>query len=235
MEQKKKKQRCPGVPHLNDEAPKGAGEIQTITTNRFPISLAEEEMCACVKKSIREIVFDRGYDNISLAEEDEQFSAHLARFLVQDDYHTGFLIWGKFGCGKTTRLKAAELLLEFTKAFDPELELSVKFTSAYDMVFPYASMETFDMLCMADFLMLDDLGNERGIGENLQLAQSLIGELLIKRYDAKRPTIVASIFDIHNIGDIYGRKVADIIRESYYVTDLSTDFRRDIINTLSEL
>ena len=235
MEQKKKKQRCPGVPHLKDAVPKGAGEIQTITTNRFPISLAEEEMYACVKKSIREIVFDRGYDNISLTEEDEQFSAHLARFLAQDDYHTGFLIWGKSGCGKTTRLKAAELLLEFTKAFAPDLELSVKFASAYDMVFPYVSMETFDMLCMADFLILDDLGYERGIGENLQLAQSLIGELLIKRYDAKRPTIVASIFDIHNIGDIYGRKVADIIRESYYVTELSTDFRREIINKFSEL
>lgn len=181
MEQKKKKQVCPEDLHRKDAAPKGAGEIQTITTNRFPISLAEKEMYDCAKKSIREIVFDRGYDNISLAEEDEQFSALLSRFLVLDDYHTGFLIWGKSGCGKTTRLKAAELLLEFTKAFDPELELSVKFTSAYDMVFPYASMETFDKLCMADFLILDDLGNERGIGENLRLAQSLIGELLIKR------------------------------------------------------
>lgn len=113
MEQKKKKQVAPGVLRRKDVAPKGAGEIQTITTNRFPISLAEEEMYDCAKKSIREIVFDRG---------------------------------------------------------------------------------------------LDDLGNERGIGENLQLAQSLIGEMLIKRYDAKRPTIVASIFDIHNIGDIMAGK-----------------------------
>lgn len=234
MKQKKNKQENPGNPHLNDAVLKEVLELQTTTINHFLTSLVEDEKHSFVKKTIRDIVEDRGFKNISLGENDNQFCTLLAKFLMQEDHHTGFMLWGQSGCGKTVRLTAAEWILEYAKELAPVLPLSVSSISAYDLVFPYASMKTFEELCNEEYLILDDLGCERGSGENVQFAQSLIGELLIKRYDAMRPTIIASIFDVHNLGITYGHKVADIIRESYYVTELTTNFRREIINTFSE-
>ena len=63
------------------------------------------------------------------------------------------------------------------------------------------------------------------------ITQSLIGELLLKRYDAMLPTVISSVFDIENIGEIYGSRVASIIRDRYYVMELTTDFRSEIIKS----
>ena len=78
-------------------------------------------------------------------------------------------------------------------------------------------------------LILDDIGCERGIGENLTLAQSLIGELIKKRYDAGHFTIIGSIFDAQNLGEVYGFQVLDVIKESYATAELNHNFRKDII------
>ncbi|WP_300939299.1 hypothetical protein [Bacteroides acidifaciens] len=199
------------------------------TTSRFRLSMSEEEMIASIKRAIEETVKVRGFTYSSLGSEDERINALLARFLLRRDYHTGFMFWGKPGTGKTIRMKSVYALIESFFETIPVLGYSVKYQIADDLVYPYATIESLQKLYAVDLLILDNLGYERGAGENIRLAQSLIGELLLKRYDAVRPTVISSVFDIDNIGEVYGSRVADIIRESYYVMELTTDFRSEII------
>lgn len=190
----------------------------------------EDDLRDLIKKSVKSVVSARGFKNSSLGSEDDSLSELFARFLQQKDYHTGVLLWGKSGCGMTTRLKAVDLLMRSLLDLIPELEYSVQFVASTDLIYPNATMELYKELRGVDLLILDDLGYEQGRGKTSKLAQSLIGELLIKRHDEMRPTIISSLFDIDNLGDIYGQRVAYIIRESYHEMELTTNFRRDIIN-----
>lgn len=229
MEQKKKKQVFPGKPHHRDADQKGLVEMLTTMTNRFQLSMSEEDLIACIKRTNEEVTSVRGLRYTSLGQYDEQVNKLLARFLQRKDYHTGFMLWGKSGSGKTVRLKAVYLFIQYFFGSIPELGYSVQYKTADGLARSSTSMESFDKLCSMDLLILDNLGYEVGSGENLQFAQSLIGELLLKRYDAMLPTLISSVFDIDNLGGIYGQRVSDIIRESYYVMELTTDFRREII------
>lgn len=199
-------------------------------TNRFQLSMSEDDLREFIKKSIKAVVSARGFENPSLGPDDNHLSELFARFLQQKDHHTGVLLWGKSGCGMTTRLKAVDLLMRNLLDLIPELEYLVQFVASTDLIYPNATMELYKELRDVDLLILDDLGYEQGRGNTSKLAQSLIGELLIKRHDEMRPTIISSLFDIDNLGDIYGQRVANIIRESYHVMELTTNFRREIIN-----
>lgn len=192
--------------------------------------MSEEDMIACIKRTIDEAAMVRGFAYSSIGLEDERINALLARFLLKRDYHTGFMFWGKPGTGKTIRLKSVYTIIKsfFESTFD-DFGYSVEYHTANDFVYPCATIELLDRLYAVDLLIFDNLGYERGVGEDIRLAQSLIGELLLKRYDAMRPTVISSVFDIENIGEVYGSRVADIIRESYYVMELTTDFRSEII------
>lgn len=193
--------------------------------------MSEEELKERIRSVNELIVSERGFKYSSAEQLDGQLNTLFASFLHKKDYHTGFMLWGKSGCGKTTRLSALYLLMFFCLGPMAETQHSVRCESANDLVYPYATMELFDSLCNVDLLILDNLGYERGIEDNLQMAHSLISELLLKRYESTRPTIISSIFDIDNLGNIYGQRVADIIRESYYVMELTTNFRREIIKS----
>lgn len=233
MEQTKKKQVHSGDRHLKDAAPKVLVEQLKTTTSRIQLatSVSDEDLIVCIKKAIENIVAARGFNNFSLGSDDDHLSALLARFLQQKDYHTGFMIWGKSGCGMTTRLKAVNLLMQCLSDLVPESDYSTMYVAAYDLVYPHATVELFEKMNNVDLLILDDLVSEQGRGETSRLAKTLIADLLFKRHNEMRPTIISSMFDIDNLGGIYGQRVAEIIRESYYVVELTTNFRREIINS----
>lgn len=192
--------------------------------------MSEDDLSGLIKESVKAVISARGFENPSLGPEDDSLIKLLARFLQQKDYHNGILLWGKSGCGMTTRLKAVDLLMQCLLKLNPELDYSFRFIASSDLVYPNVTIELYKELCDVDLLIIDDLGYEQSRGETSKLSQSLIGELLIKRHDDMRPTIISSLFDIDNIGDIYGQRIADIMRESYHVVELTTNFRREIIN-----
>lgn len=160
----------------------------------------------------------------------------MRTFIKSRDYswHRGFLLVGKAGTGKTSVLKAIQMYLargvdsrgrnDGNEPFD-----NFWYINARDMVYPYADIRKFEAAAEIPNLVIDDIGMERGIGENLTLAQSLIGELIKRRYDAGRLTYLGSIFDAESLGEIYGDNIFDIIREDYAVAELNYNFRRDII------
>lgn len=169
MEQKKKKQVCHEGPHHKGAALKGLVEMLTTTTNRFQLSMSEEDMIACLKRTIDEVMTVRGIKYSSWGLADEEINTLLARFLLTKDYHTGFMFWGKSGTGKTIRLKSVYLLIQYFFGSIPELGCSVQYKTANDLVYPYATIESFNKLSVEDLLILDNLGYERCAGENIQL------------------------------------------------------------------
>ena len=149
-------------------------------------------------------------------------------------WHQGFLLQGNPGTGKSALLKAIQMSIvkyvdSYGKNDGNEPLGGFWYMSARNMVYPYADIRTFDAAAETGTLVIDDIGLERGIGENLTLAQSLIGELIKRRYDAGLFTILGSIFDAENLGEIYGNNIFDIIRETYVLAELNHSFRRDLI------
>ena len=158
----------------------------------------------------------------------------FAKIWAKKTWHRGMLVSGKPGSGKTALLKAIQISISGDtevcygrEGNDPYG--NVWYLSAKDMVYPYAEWQSFEKACKIPVLILDDIGCERGIGENLTLAQSLIGELIKKRYDAGRFTVIGTIFDAQNIGEVYGFQVLDVIKESYATAEVNYNFRKDII------
>ncbi len=57
----------------------------------------------------------------------------------------------------------------------------------------------------ASLLILDDLGKE----SELSSAQAIIREVISKRYDSERPTIITTELTVTDIGVRYGRALAE--------------------------
>lgn len=149
-------------------------------------------------------------------------------------WHRGFLLLGSPGTGKSSILKAIQMSivmdLDSYGLNDSNNPIgNFWYMSARNMVYTYADTRIFDTAAEMGTLVIDDIGLERGIGENLTLAQSLIGELIKRRYDAGLFTILGSIFDAQNLGEVYRNNIHDIIKETYVTAELNHNFRKDII------
>lgn len=158
----------------------------------------------------------------------------FARICDDNLWHRGFMLLGRPGTGKTSILKAIQMSIVrdvdcFGMNDGNEPIGNFWYMSARKMVYPYADSRIFEKASGMGTLVIDDIGLERGVGDNLAHANSLIGELIKRRYDAGHFTILGSIFDAENLGEVYGNDIFDIIQESYVSVELNHNFRRDII------
>lgn len=118
---------------------------------------------------------------------------------------------GPPGCGKT--FAAAWCLLQHAKTFPWDTRLAVdKSAMAYVLAsevgtlssFAVADKELFERLQGARLLLVDELGRE-----GTDWGRGRLAELLAKRIDNNRPTIVTTNLPVHMVAAAYGEHLAD--------------------------
>lgn len=203
--------------------------------NRFRLDLPNEVVKKGLEKALKIIVERRGIDYIDDYYRDQRLQ--VAEFFSQSSVHQGLLLFGSWGTGKSSMLKAiARAMTDFYAAM-PSVFIGLdvyRFNalrmSAYDFKSPIIDERLFMEACDASLLLLDDVGLENGGPETQRFSRELIGEVLLKRYDGMKPTVLASIFDIESLSDIYGRHVAEIMKEVYAIVTMETSYRNFIVD-----
>lgn len=227
--QQKKPGAAPKAAHPDVEELMAHLEPTQSIGNRFRLDLPNEVVKKGLEKALKIIVERRGIDYIDDYYRDQRLQ--VAEFFSQSSVHQGLLLFGSWGTGKSSMLKAiARAMTDFYAAM-PSVFIGLdvyRFNalrmSAYDFKSPIIDERLFMEACDASLLLLDDVGLENGGPETQRFSRELIGEVLLKRYDGMKPTVLASIFDIESLSDIYGRHVAEIMKEVYAIVTMETSY-----------
>lgn len=234
MEEMKKNKGAGAEASPAEEVLKGQGNQPMTMT---PLSQLNDEPADLLGKLLYNHSQFVGRCGFDAKDPDGEIALAMKKFVKvcnSDLWHRGFHLLGNPGTGKFSVLKAIQMTIVkdadcYGRNDGNEPLGGFWYMSARNMVYPYADIRMFNSAAEMGTLVIDDIGMERGIGENLTLAQSLIGELIKRRYDAGLFTIIGSVFDAQNLGEVYGSNIEDIIKESYVTAELSHNFRRDII------
>lgn len=203
--------------------------------NPSRLGLPNEVVEKGLNKALKIIVERRGIDYIDDYDRDQRLQ--IAEFFSQSSVHQGLLLFGSWGTGKSSMLKAiARAMTDFYAAMPSPFNgleayrFNALRMSVYDFKSPIIDERLFMEACDTPLLLLDDVGLENGCPETQRFSRELIGEVLLKRYDRMKPTVLASIFDIESLSDIYGRHVAEIMKEVYATITMETSYRNFIVD-----
>lgn len=199
-----------------------------------PLSEMPEDLLGKLLYNHSQYVRRQGFEAV---DPEGEIAFAMNKFAKVWDYnlwHRGFLLVGNPGTSKSAFLKAIQISIvrdvdSYGRNDSNEAFGGFRYMCARNLVHPYADISIFDAAAETGTLVIDDIDLERSAGENLMLARSLIGELIKRRYDAGLFTILGSVFDAENLGEVHDNNIFDIIRETYAVAGLSHNFRRDII------
>ena len=128
----------------------------------------------------------------------------------------GLLLCGSCGTGKTKIMQALTHLLTFYCQERTRVPLYsageiVKLSLSKDE----KEMMAFEMLRAWPYLGIDDLGTEPVNVKNWGTDTNPIVDLLYKRYDKMRVTVLSTNLNVEKIGEVYGKRIFDRICESY--------------------
>ena len=126
---------------------------------------------------------------------------------MYDSKKRGLLLCGTLGNGKTTMLRAIKRFFNFNISYFEAQGIYNKFKQPQE--FPYIGQK--------DILLIDDLGVEPQSYNDFGEIRYPLAELLMLRYKQNRPTIIATNCTFEQIGEIYGDRLQDRMKEMYAV------------------
>ena len=129
----------------------------------------------------------------------------------------GLLLYGNCGTGKSKMMQAMSYLIAYysnnqlngIKVFS-ESEV-VKFSKSKDE----KESAIFDNLRRWRYVGIDDLGTEPVTVKNWGTDTSPVIDILYKRYDAMKVTVLSTNLNMERIREIYGERIFDRICEMY--------------------
>ena len=126
---------------------------------------------------------------------------------MYDSKKRGLILCGTLGNGKTTMLRAIKKFFRHNILYFEAQEIfsQVKQTQEYPYIDPKY------------ILLIDDLGVEPQSYNDFGEIRHPLAELLILRYKQNSPTIIATNCTIEQIGERYGDRLQDRIREMYAI------------------
>lgn len=124
---------------------------------------------------------------------------------ISSSQKRGLLLCGTLGNGKTTMLKTFKMLLGSGAVYYEAQAL-------YDY---YKTNQSYPRISMNEVLLIDDLGVEPSVYNEFGEKRYPLAEILLARYRQNATTIIATNCSFQQIGERYGDRVYDRIKEMF--------------------
>lgn len=186
-------------------------------SEKFPMKLPEssEQMAAMLLGSYGAIVESR---NVELKMDVSTISKveKVVKWMYESDKR-GLLLCGTLGNGKTTMLRALKNLFG-SGVFYFEAQ------SIYDY---FRQNKCLPEITQIKVLLIDDLGVEPSTYNDFGEVRFPLTELLMKRYTNNLTTIIATNKTFDQIGETYGDRIHDRMREMFsMITYIEPSYRK---------
>ncbi len=180
---------------------------ETPPPSKFSFALPESRETACYKLL--------GMYGAEVAHRDVDFRLDDATILKVDrvvkwmyeSKKRGLLLCGTLGNGKTTMLRAIKRFFN----------LNISYFEAQDIYNYFKQTHEFPYIGQKDILLIDELGIEPQAYNDFGQIRYPLAELLLLRYKQNRPTIIATNCTFEQIGERYGERLKDRMKEMYAV------------------
>ena len=138
--------------------------------------------------------------------------------------HKGFLIIGDYGCGKTSMLRAFQMV---GKSLLPDPILWFNSVSCNALVMEFEGMDTKDKSAKKHFfqkynkaavMYFDDFGTESN-ASNFGI-KNLMKDILEERYSNNKRTFLTSNLSLPEIQEKYGDRVYDRLQEMFNIIEM---------------
>lgn len=146
---------------------------------------------------------------------------------------TGLLLIGNVGVGKTTAVRAVEVMLNALTAKSEREKNSgiprerLNFTTARNLCDVNIKDTTeAEMIISSRFLAVDDMGAEDVVAKRYGTTITPIADMIYSRYEMRKPTIITTNLTLQGIRDAYGERVYDRLKEAYQVAAINAKSRR---------
>lgn len=176
-------------------------------SEKFPVPLPEsrEKLTAMLLGSYGAVVESRGMD-LQLDEPTLSKVEKVVKWMYESRKR-GLLLCGTLGNGKTTMLRALKTLFGVKVVY-------FEAQSIYDY---FKQNQCFPDISHDAVLLVDDLGVEPATYNDFGEVRYPLTELLMKRYKGNLTTVIATNKTFEQIGETYGDRLQDRMREMFAV------------------
>lgn len=215
------------------EALSRALRTERISRERFSLDIPLRDAANGLYAAMKSVVLNRNASaRFRFDEETREQVMAVARWLTEPTLPPGLMLNGLFGNGKTTMARALQVLIQYVS--ERELGYSqrkkVHFTTAKEICSLCAASEKFKtqfeeyrQLPGKEMLIIDDLGHEPADVVVFGMAHTPLVDLLTKRYEQQRATIVTTNLNTDELKAKYGLRVYDRMREMLHPVTFTND------------
>lgn len=174
------------------------------TSDRFPVPLGEKQQTqAKLLGWYGAVVNSRGVD-LQMDEPTLDKIDKVTKWM-HESKKRGLLLCGTLGNGKTTMLRALKSLFGSQAVY----------FEAQDIYDYYKANHALPQIPYDCILLIDDLGVEPSSYNEFGEVRYPLAEMLMKRYKYNTTTIIATNYSFEQIGEVYGDRVQDRMKEMY--------------------
>ena len=184
--------------------------------DKFPMKLGDEQtMVARLLGWYVNVVKSRGVKFV-LDEPTEQKIEKVVKWMLESPKR-GLLLCGTLGNGKTSMLRALKYLFGSSAVY-------MEAQSAYDY---FKQNQSLPSVSPKGILLIDDLGVEPPSYNDFGNIRYPLTEFLMSRYRTNSTTVIATNCNFDQIGEIYGDRIQDRMREMFaMITYIEPSYRK---------
>lgn len=187
-----------------------------LTTNG---NLPDKQRMIDLLTSCCKSLVERRRRTLVLSPEYTEAIARIAEYITEDTPLYGFMLKGAIGNGKSTLLEALnELTNVFVRENISELRQIFRLVTSHEIVELYTQdRDKYNSLCQADFVIIDEFGDEPLMITEYGTRVSPIHNFLTYRYRHIKFTVIGTNLTLSAIKNRYDERLVDRFKEMYPV------------------